>query len=381
MNMATPSGLLVAGLLLWSCNQTASAATSCGYSTAARPFNGNMALNVGSLSVPRDVPIGTRLYMQEFHQAGEGVTFTCTTDRTSPVTTYNVFSVNGLGSKVDANNAGGYAGKVYATGVPGIGVSWWSGQTVPGAVGAGSNTLQIVPNGCVGTGNNCQTAALKVGPRAALVLIKTGPVGTGTVRGSDFGRLVYSTVVETSTAFAISEVGVTGSINVVAMTCNTPDVTVPMGSHKTSTLTGVGSGTPRVDFKIEMTNCPGFPGYYGNPGTGAIPAASQTAVTNAGTRVLNTVSFRVDPVTTPVDAANGVLSLTSGAGTATGVGVQLFSISGAVQPLSQNRVLNISPAAGTTGFSVDLSARYLQTADKVTAGKANAVANYTLIYQ
>ena len=94
------------------------------------------------------------------------------------------------------------------------------------------------------------------------------------------------------------------------------------------------------------------------------------------------MSFRVDPVYTAIDAANGVLSLTPVTGVATGVGVQLFSgVSGAVQPLSQNRVLNISPAAGTTGFSVNLSARYLQTANTVTAGSANAVANYTLIYQ
>lgn len=380
MNMATPSGLLVAGLLLWSCNQTVSAATSCGYINAVRPFNGTMALNVGSLSVPRDAPIGTRLYIQEFHQAGEGVTFSCTTDRASPVNRYNVFSVNGLGSKVDFN-MGGYAGKVYATGVPGIGVSWWSGENTPGAVGAGTGTLGIVPSGCTGTGNSCQTASLKLNPRVAVVLIKTGPVGTGTVRGSDFGRLVYSTVVETSTAFSIAEVGVTGSINVVAMTCNTPNVTVPLGSHKTSAFTGTGSATPQVNFKIDVTNCPGFPGYYGNPSAGAIPAASQSAVTNVGTRVPNTVSFRVDPVYTAIDAANGVLSLTPGTGVATGVGVQLFTLSGAIQPLSQNRILDLSPAASDTGFSVNLSARYLQTADTVTAGSANAVANYTLIYQ
>lgn len=380
MNMATPSGLLVAGLLLWSCNQTVSAATSCGYATAVRPFNGTMALNIGSLSVPRDAAIGTRLYMQEFHQAGEGVTFSCTTDRPAPVLRYNVFSVNGLGSKVDFN-IGIYAGKVYATGVPGIGVSWWSGQSTPGAVGAGSNTLGIVPNGCTGAGNSCQTGSLKLGPRGALVLIKTGPVGTGTIRGSDFGRLVYSTVVETSAAAATSEIGVTGNINVVAMTCNTPNVTVPLGSHKTSAFTGVGSATPQVNFKLDVTNCPGFPGYYGNSSAGAIPAASQSAVTNVGTRVPNTVSFRVDPVYSAINAANGVLSLTPGTGVATGVGVQLFSISGAVQPLSQTRVLDLSPAAGTNAFSVNLSARYLQTDNTVTAGSASAVANYTLIYQ
>lgn len=77
MNMGAVCSLLVAGLYLWSGSQTASAAVRCGVVNNARPFVGAMALNVGNLTAARDVPIGTRLYIQEFHQVGPGVVFQC----------------------------------------------------------------------------------------------------------------------------------------------------------------------------------------------------------------------------------------------------------------------------------------------------------------
>ncbi|MGH8393492.1 MAG: fimbrial protein, partial [Pseudomonas sp.] len=101
----------------------------------------------------------------------------------------------------------------------------------------------------------------------------------------------------------------------------------------------------------------------------------------AGTLVPNTLSLRLDPVDTPIDATHGVLSLSAGADPATGVGLQVLDASGAPWALSQNQLLSLPLAAGTTALNIPLSARYLQTAATVTAGSANAVATYTIIYQ
>jgi type 1 fimbria pilin len=174
-------------------------------------------------------------------------------------------------------------------------------------------------------------------------------------------------------------VGLTGSINIVALTCMTSDVNVPMGTNKIASFSGIGSASTPVNFMISLTGCPGFPGYYGN--ASSIPTSSQSAVISAGTLVPNTLSLRLDPVDTPIDATHGVLSLSAGADPATGVGLQVLDASGAPWALSQNQLLSLPLAAGTTALNIPLSARYLQTAATVTAGSANAVATYTIIYQ
>ncbi|MDF3162814.1 fimbrial protein [Pseudomonas proteolytica] len=373
-------GLLVAGLYLWAGSQTANAAVNCDYANNARPFVGTMALTVGSLTAARDAPIGTRLYIQEFHQAGPGVTFQCDVSNASMT---SVYKVNGLGAKLDFN-VGPYAGKVYATGVPGIGVVWWGGQVGAGAVGAEVVSTTPAPTGCSNrTSTTCESVAQRVHNLTAVMLIKTGPVGTGTIRASDLGRLVLSSKFGDSEAYATAEVGITGNINVVELTCRTPDVTVPMGSHRTSVFTGRGSASPRVNFSIVLSGCPGFPGYFGNINDGTVPAASQSAVTNVGTRIPNSISIRVDPVTPPIDAPNGILRLTAGPGSAMGVGVQLMDQWGiATRALSVNRPVFFDPPLGARNTSLRLSysARFLQIDDIVTAGTANAVATYTIIY-
>lgn len=273
--------LLLGGAALWGSAQIASAAVNCSYGTAARNFTGSMALNITTLTAARDAPIGTLLYVQEFHQTGPGVVFQCDV---ANATMHNMYSVLGLGSKLNFNS-GTYAGKVYATGVPGIGVSWFGGQLNVGAVGAEVISVPIsggCSNAVSGSSVSCTTRPLKFFPTTAMVLIKTGPMGTGTIRGSELGRMVLSASFGDSAAYQSAEVGIRGDINVVGLTCRASDVTVPMGRHKTSVFTGKGSTTPSVNFLIQLTGCPGFPGYYGNTNSGAIPAASQTAVTNVG---------------------------------------------------------------------------------------------------
>jgi major type 1 subunit fimbrin (pilin) len=379
MKLLSLLGALIAALVLCALAQSAEAAAACGYPDNNRGFNGSVALQISTLSVPRDMPVGTVIYQQNFNQDGVGADFQCGgTGGTAAVNT--ILSLSS-GQTSTGFSAGLYANSVFATSVPGIGIAWFNGTTVIPSAGV---VRDSIVDGCSSTAKGapsggCRIVALKLQPAAGIALIKIGPVATGTISASSLGKMTLAANVAGSATFVVNSLSLTGSINIVALTCQTPDVNVSMGSYGTASLKGIGSATAEVNFVIPLTGCPGFPGYYGN--ANSVPTTSQTGVVTAGTLVPNTISLRVDPAATPIDATNGVLSLTAGADTATGVGLQLLHHSGAPWVLSQNQLLNVGLSAGTTTLNIPLSARYLQTASTVTPGKANAVATYTIIYQ
>ncbi|WGS45103.1 fimbrial protein [Burkholderia sp. JSH-S8] len=140
-------------------------------------------------------------------------------------------------------------------------------------------------------------------------------------------------------------------------------IPVPMGRVMSATaFSGVGSTTRPESFSIKL-RCSG-----GDPETETNVHVTLTDATKPG----NT---------------SKILSLSKDA-KATGVGIQI---------LRNDVVLGFGPdssAAGNTnqwkagtvkagqvGMSIDLQARYVQTAPQITAGSANAVATYTLSYQ
>lgn len=373
MKVLCSLGSLIAGLVLCGLAQSAQAEVTCVYINGNKGFVGTFPLQISTLSVPRDAPVGAVLYRQNFNQSGGGVDNKCLgTGGTTTLSTLLVLKDTGTNT---GYSAGPYANFIYQTGVTGIGVAWVNGTSVQTDAVRAS-----IPNGCALTGtSDCLISGLKIAPATGMVLIKTGPVGTGTISGSSLGTLEQDYSVLDGGTIRGNSVGLTGSINIVALTCMTSDVNVPMGTNKIASFSGIGSASTPVNFMIRLTGCPGFPGSYGN--TSSIPTSSQTAVISAGTLVPNTLSLRLDPVDPPIDATNGVLSLSAGADPATGVGLQVLDASGAPWALSQNKLLNLPLAAGTTSLNIPLSARYIQTATTVTAGSANAVANYTIIYQ
>lgn len=378
MKMLYPLGSLIAALVLCSLAQSAQAA-ACGYFNNNRginPTTGVVPLQISTLSVPRDAPVGTILYQQNFNQSGAGVDFSCSnTGGTAAINT--LYGVKGNGAN-SGFSAGQYAGNLYATGVSGISVGWFNGTSVMTAAGI----REAIANGCQMSGSGgtgCTIRGLKFPPTTGMVLVKTGSVGTGTISGSALGRLEQDSSVAGSPTAVTNTLSLSGSINIVALTCQASDVSVPMGTYGTASFTGIGSATGQINFVIRLTGCPGFPGYYGN--ANSIPTSSQTGVISAGTLVPNTVSLRLDPIDPVIDATNGVLGLTPGAGTATGVGLQVLHLSGAPWMLSQNQLLNTVLGPGTTSLNIPMSARYLQTASTITPGTANAVATYTIIYQ
>ncbi|AOJ18065.1 fimbrial protein [Burkholderia cenocepacia] len=142
----------------------------------------------------------------------------------------------------------------------------------------------------------------------------------------------------------------------------TPQVSVPMGSVSLAMFKGVGATTFTRPFDISLT-CSG-----GSNGT--------------STKAFVTLS----DVTAPGNTST-TLSLTKDS-TATGVGIQV---------LKDNVLLGFGPdsaavgnmnqwyagtvAQGQAQLRIPLSARYVQIAEKVTPGSANARATFTMSYQ
>lgn len=381
--------LCLVGLALCTAVPSVRAAPNCNAEIGS-PFIGSMALNITSINVPRDAAIGAAIYKQGF-TAGAGTKFLC--DIQHGTDTQVSFRVDDLLANTGIVGADSfYSGRIHKTNVPGIGVSWHVGQGNLRAIDDKPLTLTLVP-GCsspleVGLKIlTCITGNLGLGP-PTLVLFKIGPVSAGRIDSTKLGKFVMSGQVLDrdgtgwSNIFTIGSLAIRGSIDIVEQTCSTPSVSVDMGSQKVSLLKGLGSATPPVNFNIALTNCPGFPGLLTDGAS--LTKASSTEKTDDGRRVAPVVKIRIDPQNTAVDAANGVLNLSTSASyaSASGVGVQVLNEAGTPVKLSES--VDLSPAlllASTTALDIKFSARYIQTANKVTPGKANAVATYTLTYQ
>lgn len=178
-------------------------------------------------------------------------------------------------------------------------------------------------------------------------LFKSGPINAGTVVSSgtvaswNFGNLPALNMV------------LSNDLTIIVAACITPDVKVPLGSHPKSAFSGTGSTTAAVSFNIALNACP------------------------AG---MNSIQFRIDPVTSVVNSGLSVVALDSSS-SATGVGVQLLDGVGAVFPLSTQKTFS-GYNGGTGGsYTIPMKARYYQTGISVSGGAANTSMTFTMAYE
>jgi major type 1 subunit fimbrin (pilin) len=96
---------------------------------------------------------------------------------------------------------------------------------------------------------------------------------------------------------------------------------------------------------------------------------------------LNSITYRIDPVTAVVNAAKSVVALDASS-SATGVGVQLLDGTG-TQPFPLQTWTTFTGYDAATGgdYTIPLNARYYQTAATVTTGMANSSMTFTMQYQ
>lgn len=124
---------------------------------------------------------------------------------------------------------------------------------------------------------------------------------------------------------------------------------VQMGKVSKNVFTAKGDTTSPESFNVILRNCPA--------------SVSTASITFSGTP----------------DTNNGdVLAISSGAGVATGVGIQLLDESLQPFPLFQASIDH--PLTPAVDNELHFGARYISTASSVTAGVANGVTNFTVVY-
>lgn len=125
---------------------------------------------------------------------------------------------------------------------------------------------------------------------------------------------------------------------------------VQLGKMSKTVFTGAGSTSTLTKFDIQLKDCP--------------ETVTSAAINFGGTPDANN---------------NSTLALTPDADAATGVAIQL--VDAAEQPVSLYTPTQQYPlASGTAVNDLEFGARYIQTDAAVTAGPANSVSTFTVIY-
>lgn len=184
-------------------------------------------------------------------------------------------------------------------------------------------------------------------------LIKTGPIGNGTIAAGTLLASVTGPTAESPVTWkTMLTLNLANSINVAPATCSMPTtaVSVPLGNIPDSRFTAVATTTGDRAFSLGLT-C------------------------DQGGKVTLSLAGKQNADTTETS----VLALTDAGqqGTATGVGVQLLY---GDTPLKINSNLVLKTSAGGQE-TLAFTARYYQTQPKITAGKGNASATLTFTYQ
>ncbi|PKH26354.1 hypothetical protein CIG19_00690 [Enterobacterales bacterium CwR94] len=355
--------LLALGILIPSAHAT----VTCTLNPASPAINTTVALQGGNITAGEDVPNGTILFRQYF-KPSRSPSVQCH----STVVPWS-FKSN---ARYIANpkplslwNTGSWAGKVYETGIPGLGVAvWYSGNAVPFDRASGSFNA---PNASYGTDVQFDMSFIKI-----------GPISPGTIRGQDLPTVAFEFTPQIGTAIRTSTVSFSGTLNVVARTCTTPNPVVALGSWNADLqFKGAGSTSDWRNASINLTNCPRFYGKM-DSGQNNYGSDSPTDPGGVGTPQANTLALILRPNTTIIDSAKSIIALQNSPDKATGVGIQIAYNTNASPELAvfnaEKKYIMVNNA--NTSVSIPLFARYYQTEAKVKPGVANATMMYTINY-
>ncbi|HCD1345932.1 TPA: hypothetical protein M9Z22_004968 [Klebsiella pneumoniae subsp. pneumoniae] len=331
--------------------------------------NYTMPLMGGSITAGTDLPDGSVIFRQTFRRHSPLPFVTCT--GTGNITTVKDYTTHPLPLSSWGGNP--FGGNVYETGVPGIGVVYWY-KVVPFPY-----TLDGQHCSESGGNNKCE---LQSGD-FDIQFIKTGPISSGVIQGANLPCMKEEALSESGGSLKIHDVCLTGSLNVVAATCTTPDVNVTMDSWDINNFKGVGSATDWKDASINLINCPVFHGTLNDDtNTYVDPHTNDSGVGNFSK---NSFSVKFIPAASVINNTQGIFSLNSTSNSATGVGIQLVngnpSSATASNPVTFNTEIKKDIDLGYSGnIKIPLSARYIQTDPDVTPGMANGAVTFLINY-
>ncbi|CQJ04938.1 P pilus assembly protein%2C pilin FimA [Yersinia frederiksenii] len=263
-------------------------------------------------------------------------------------------------------NSGPYAGKVYETGVSGLGVVLSSNSVIIPA------TVKI----------GCSTKTCAYPPSLFVIdlsIIKTGPVTAGSINGTNLPCINLLMGQQGDMALGYPSMCFSGALNIVSQTCSTPNVKVEMGSYPVNRLATIGSATNWIDASINLINCPMFYGIYQNA------SVWSDGLGTLGAGKANSISLTLIPTTGIT--SEGYLNIENqNEMSATGVAIQLAS------GTSENpTLLNLNSQQGTTfnqvmtnnqggSVSIPFAARYIKTAPLMTPGRADGKITFIINY-
>lgn len=304
---------------------------SCSFS-AGNTLTSTVALPA-QLVVPRNVSLGTVLWDSGWVQGGSGTaSILC-----------NAYFYMKWQWNIPGLQPSGIANVYALPNLPGVGIrgSWYWGST------GSPEAWAYIGQPDWWTANSTQDFVLRSFLSVQLVAI--GPIRNGT---QTFNSPTISVWYDNINAAQL--VLTQTSVKTLSLACVTPDVVVPMGKHMSSELAGRDTYSPSpTRFAIKLNDCP------------------------AG---MDSIQYRVDPVTAVVNSGNSVVAL-DGSSTATGVGVQLLDGTGvAVLPLGTPISFHGYDQGTGGSYEIPLYARYYQTGDRVGAGKANTSVTFTMTY-
>ncbi|HDT2543404.1 TPA: fimbrial protein [Klebsiella aerogenes] len=352
-----------------------------------------LQFNVTDTYSGNERPVGSTLYRATYSAGtfGNGTTVTCDQD----TTLYKFLTITTAPSGPPVTMTTDYGtGPVYPTNVNGIGVLYFyksPAQFISQTSPSDPNTFNVKAN----TPQSMATALTADSGNFDMVLIKTGPISSGSAVSISQTLPHLAVVVSTkqtydSSALKVVDFPQSGWITITTATCETPDLTVNMGSYDTNKFTGKGYSTEWKDASIVLQNCPTFSGYYANSYTGqVIPLEGGTAGEPSAGRNPNTLTVSLTALNPIVDTTNQVMGLDNGDNAATGVGIQLgYTASITAVPTTPQNIWapgkswDIAPPTdGRLAFKIPLAARYYQSAEKVTPGKANAKVTFNIDYK
>lgn len=298
------------------------------------------SISVPNMVVQRDAPVGSQIGAEVV--AGSVQFSSCSTGLTTPSWNWGVKSygtyVTTIGNR-----------RIYSTSLPGIGYAIGMEDT--------NNCLGTIQYVSETSNQNMLCGNAKAGMfttftmkgKARLTFYKTASTtGSGVVNGTNVGASILN---DNGTWRPDSVLNMT-SFTVTTTACSVTNtaVKVPMGDVLKTAFSGQGSTTPEKGFSINL-DC------------------------DAATRVNLTLDDPTGKSTQP-----GVLPLTTATEgtTAGGVGVQVLYNDA---PVTFGSMFNIATTTAKGAMTIPLKARYYQTAETVTAGKANSMATFTLTYQ
>nr|WP_242663347.1 hypothetical protein [Cronobacter sakazakii] len=224
-------------LLLLLFSRDALASTSCSYHTGSHAVNVTLPIN-GTISVGSDASDGRTLYRLHYMPSAP-VKIDCLSTDSIPYDVSYDYHWTSTPHALSPWSGSPFPNKVWGTNLPGVGVAVWAqgdkNIAIPGTYYI--DTIRPEPN---------QNVNHTVNSEFWLYLIKTGPIQPGYVNGQDLPSMAIDFIASGAAGSPLNalKINFTGSVNIAALSCTTPDVNVKLGTWSAENdFSGVGSGT------------------------------------------------------------------------------------------------------------------------------------------